>query len=237
MWRSRAKPQTHHHRGQLATQGDRHVGVDQHEAARARPRGTSSVPRLHGLVSGRGRTDGCRQGSPCWSCTAAPARRTSIWSRRRNWPLGRRVIFYDQIGCGRSDHPAGAMHVPAFVEEIDALREQLGLGAVHVLGQSWGGMLAMEYALTHPAGSGLDVADSPASMTLWVTRPTVCAPPFPPMFSKRSARTKLPARRRTPPPTAARGLLSAPRMPARDLARLRESRFPIDAEDGSSTTS
>jgi proline-specific peptidase len=86
--------------------------------------------------------------------------------------FGRRVIFYDQIGCGRSDHPAGAdfYDVPAFVEEIGALREQLGLNAVHVLGQSWGGMLAMEYALTRPAGlASIVVADSPASMTLWVS--------------------------------------------------------------------
>ncbi|HEV8021535.1 MAG TPA: proline iminopeptidase-family hydrolase [Candidatus Lustribacter sp.] len=86
--------------------------------------------------------------------------------------FGRRVIFYDQIGCGRSDHPAGEdfYDVQTFVEELAALREQLGLTAVHVLGQSWGGMLAMEYALTHPAGlASIVVADSPASMTLWVS--------------------------------------------------------------------
>lgn len=85
---------------------------------------------------------------------------------------GRQVIFYDQIGCGRSDHPAGEAFydVRTFVDEIDALRDQLGLHAVHVLGQSWGGMLAMEYALTRPPGlASIVVADSPASMTLWVS--------------------------------------------------------------------
>ncbi len=85
---------------------------------------------------------------------------------------GRRVIFYDQIGCGRSDHPTDPAfyEVETFVAELDALREQLDLPAVHVLGQSWGGMLAMEYALTHPAGlASIVVADSPASMTLWVS--------------------------------------------------------------------
>jgi proline-specific peptidase len=84
---------------------------------------------------------------------------------------GRQVIFYDQIGCGRSDHPADAAFytVQRFVDELDALREQLDLPAVHVLGQSWGGMLAMEYALTHPRGlASIVVADSPASMPLWV---------------------------------------------------------------------
>jgi len=84
----------------------------------------------------------------------------------------RRVIFYDQIGCGRSDRPAGPdfYEVQTFVDEVDAVRAQLGLDRVHVLGQSWGGMLAMQYALTHPAGlASIAVADSPASMTLWVS--------------------------------------------------------------------
>jgi L-proline amide hydrolase len=85
---------------------------------------------------------------------------------------GRRVILYDQIGCGRSDHPADETFytVSTFVDELDALRAQLDLPAVHVLGQSWGGMLAMEYALTHPSGlASIVVADSPASMSMWVS--------------------------------------------------------------------
>jgi proline-specific peptidase len=84
---------------------------------------------------------------------------------------GRRVIFYDQLGCGNSDHP----HNPAlwtvdlYVEEVDAVRRALGLDRVHLLGQSWGGMLAMSYALTQPAGlASLIVADSPASIPQWV---------------------------------------------------------------------
>ena len=50
-------------------------------------------------------------------------------------------------------------------------REHLDIAARHaVVGQSWGGMLAMEYALDHPEGlRGIVVADSPASMTLWVS--------------------------------------------------------------------
>lgn len=86
--------------------------------------------------------------------------------------FGRRVIFYDQIGCGKSDHPTDPdfYDVETFVAEIDALRDQLGLGELHVLGQSWGGMLAMQYALTRPFGlASIVVADSPASMTLWVS--------------------------------------------------------------------
>jgi proline-specific peptidase len=52
---------------------------------------------------------------------------------------------------------------------VDAVRDALGLDRVHILGQSWGGMLAMEYALTQPEGvAGLVIESSPASMPLWV---------------------------------------------------------------------
>ena len=84
---------------------------------------------------------------------------------------GRPVIFYDQLGCGLSDHPhdPDLWHVPLFVEEVAAVRDALGLERVHILGQSWGGMLGMEYALTQPDGlASLIVANSPASMTQWV---------------------------------------------------------------------
>ncbi len=83
---------------------------------------------------------------------------------------GRRVIFYDQLGCGNSDHPhnPSLWTVPLFVEELGAVRRSLGLDRVHLLGQSWGGMLAMEYALTRPEGiASLILADSPASMPQW----------------------------------------------------------------------
>ena len=84
---------------------------------------------------------------------------------------GRRVIFYDQLGGGNSDHPhnPSLWTVPLFVEELGVVRQALGLERVHILGQSWGGMLGMEYALTQPAGlASLIVADSPASMPQWV---------------------------------------------------------------------
>ncbi len=85
---------------------------------------------------------------------------------------GRRVIFYDQLGCGRSAIPESKPEmwtVELFIEEIDAVRQALGLDRIHLLGQSWGGMLAMEYALTQPSGlESLIVASSPASMIQWV---------------------------------------------------------------------
>ena len=84
---------------------------------------------------------------------------------------GRRVIFYDQLGCGQSDHPhdPSMWTVDLFVREVDVVRKALGLDRVHILGQSWGGMLAMQYALTQPVGvASLIIADSPASMRQWV---------------------------------------------------------------------
>ena len=84
---------------------------------------------------------------------------------------GRRVIFYDQLGCGRSPYPSDPAKwtVELFVDEVDAIRDALGLDRLHLLGQSWGGMLGMEYALRQPPGlQSLIVCDSPASMRLWV---------------------------------------------------------------------
>jgi L-proline amide hydrolase len=83
---------------------------------------------------------------------------------------GRRAIFYDQLGCGRSDLADESLwNVETFVEEVGVVREALGLDRIHLFGNSWGGMLAMEYALTQPAGlESLMVASSPASMRQWV---------------------------------------------------------------------
>ena len=63
-----------------------------------------------------------------------------------------RVVFWDQLGCGESDQPddPSLWRVDRFVDEVEAVRQGLGLGRVDVLGQSWGGMLAQEYALAHP---------------------------------------------------------------------------------------
>ncbi len=88
---------------------------------------------------------------------------------------GRPCVLYDQIGCGRSQHlpdaPVDFWTVELFCRELAALLEQLQIaGRYHVLGQSWGGMLGMEHALGHPPGlRSLVVANSPASIELWVS--------------------------------------------------------------------
>lgn len=83
----------------------------------------------------------------------------------------RRVIFYDQLGCGNSDLPddASLWTVERFTDEIDVVREALGLEHMHLLGQSCGGMLGIEYAIRQPRGLvSLILADSMPSMVLWV---------------------------------------------------------------------
>lgn len=83
---------------------------------------------------------------------------------------GRTVCFYDQLGCGNSDEPhdPSLYTMEVFVEEVGAVRRALGLDRVHLLGQSWGGMLAMEYALTRPEGLvSLTLADTMASIPQW----------------------------------------------------------------------
>lgn len=82
-----------------------------------------------------------------------------------------RVIFYDQLGCGRSDKPdePERWRIPRFVAEVDMVRGALGLERVHILGQSWGGMLAIEYALAQPKGlASLILANTTSSIPLWV---------------------------------------------------------------------
>ena len=83
----------------------------------------------------------------------------------------REVIFYDQLGCGRSDRPddASLWRIERFVAEVDTVRGALGLERIHLLGQSWGGWLAIEYMLSQPQGVvGLVLASTSASIQQFV---------------------------------------------------------------------
>jgi proline iminopeptidase len=64
---------------------------------------------------------------------------------------GFRVVRYDQLGSHRSDKPddLSLWEVSRFVAEVETVRQALDLGRVHLLGQSWGSFLALEYALHH----------------------------------------------------------------------------------------
>jgi len=79
----------------------------------------------------------------------------------------RRVIFYDQLGCGRSDRPddASLWTLDRSVAEVAAVREALGLERMHLFGNSWGGWLAMQYTLDRqPSLESLIISSSPPSV-------------------------------------------------------------------------
>jgi proline iminopeptidase len=67
---------------------------------------------------------------------------------------GVEYIYYDQLGSGISDRPTDdtLWTIPRFVDEVEQVRTALGLNRDNfcVLGHSWGGVLAIEYALAHP---------------------------------------------------------------------------------------
>ncbi len=81
--------------------------------------------------------------------------------------VDRPVVFYDQLGCGRSDQPDDPTRwvIDRFTREIDTVRTALGLDRIHLLGQSWGGWLAIEYMCEAPNGiASLVLASTSASI-------------------------------------------------------------------------
>ena len=118
---------------------------------------------------------------------------------------GRACVLYDQLGNGRSDHLPDAdpsfWTVELLERELAGLVEHLGIDRrYHVLGQSWGGMLALLHALERPPGLVSVVAPTrrrrlapsspaPTSSSRRASRPT---------SSRRSAPASAAGRRRRP---------------------------------------
>lgn len=83
----------------------------------------------------------------------------------------RQVIFYDQLGCGRSERPTDSSLwvLERFVEELAAVQAALGLESFHLFGSSWGGMLSLQYALDRrPPILSLVLSNTPGSMRRFV---------------------------------------------------------------------
>lgn len=94
----------------------------------------------------------------------------------------RPVIFYDQLGCGKSERPSDSSlwRMERFVKELSQVRAALDLDQVHILGHSWGSMLAAEYLLTKPTGIKSVILAGPClSVQSWVEDMDKCLNGFP----------------------------------------------------------
>ena len=83
----------------------------------------------------------------------------------------RPVIFFDQLGCGRSTltMDTSQMNIPFYVDEVEQVKKALGLKEFYLYGQSWGTILATEYYFTHPEGiKGIILASPALSGKLWM---------------------------------------------------------------------
>lgn len=63
------------------------------------------------------------------------------------------VVTYDQRGTGRSTAPPlepSHFSLKKYTEDLEAVRHKVGVEQVHLLGHSWGGLVAMQYATVHP---------------------------------------------------------------------------------------
>jgi proline iminopeptidase len=85
---------------------------------------------------------------------------------------GIEYYYYDQLGSLRSDQPddASLWDLDRFVDEVEQVRQALGLDATNfvLLGQSWGGLLAMEYAVRHQQElKGLVISNMMSSAPLY----------------------------------------------------------------------
>lgn len=81
------------------------------------------------------------------------------------------VKMYDQLGCGLSDRPKdnSLWTVDLYINELESLRKYLGFETIDIIGQSWGGSLAIEYTLKYPEHVNKLILHSPLIDTkLWV---------------------------------------------------------------------
>lgn len=60
------------------------------------------------------------------------------------------VVNYDQRGTGQSTEPSEGYAMSNYVADLDAVRQAVGAEKIHLLGHSWGGLVAIRYAVAHP---------------------------------------------------------------------------------------
>ena len=112
-----------------------------------------------------------RPGTPLLCLHGGPGMPHDYLEPLEDLAVSRPVIFYDQLGCGRSDRPAddSLWTTGRFVEELAVVRAALGLERPHLFGSSWGGWLALQYTLDRkPQLASLILASSPPSVPRWI---------------------------------------------------------------------
>lgn len=108
----------------------------------------------------------CLNGGPGLPCDYL--RDAHAWLREK----GYQVVAFDQLGTGASDRPddPDLWTIERYVQEVETVRQALGLGQVHLLGHSWGGWLGIDYTLTYPgAVKSLILENTVADMPHLVT--------------------------------------------------------------------
>jgi len=100
---------------------------------------------------------------------------------------GYKVVFYDQLGCGRSEMPddTSLFTVERGVEEVEGIRRALNLGRIHLMGSSYGGLLAIAYALKYQENlKSLIISSGLASVPLAVAEMQRLKSELPPEIQK-----------------------------------------------------
>ncbi|MFI1968586.1 hypothetical protein BLA24_05885 [Streptomyces cinnamoneus] len=85
---------------------------------------------------------------------------------------GHSVVMYDQRGHGRSERPASGYRLERFTADLAALLDTLGLHhPVHLVGNSFGGTVALDYALHHPGRvAGVVLVESEPPTAAWARK-------------------------------------------------------------------
>jgi len=149
--------------------------VDVRESTFAFPLGSGEEAETWYRVTGELRPDDHEAPAPLVILHGGPGATHDYLLSLADLAGGRAVVHYDQLGNGRSTHypdrGADFWTVDLFVRELQNLVDALGIAdRHHVLGQSWGGFLAQEYALTQPPGlCALVLANTAASFPDFVT--------------------------------------------------------------------
>jgi proline iminopeptidase len=106
----------------------------------------------------------------------------------------RPVIFYDQLGCGRSDRPKdkSLWKKERFLDELETLRQHLNVDQMHILGHSWGSMIATMYALRYPKRVKSLILSGPfLSVECWIKDANKLKKNYQIKFKKLLIKTKL----------------------------------------------